>query len=134
MRDRLLRQNFAVDEIDRVVERLTADGTLDDRRVALAAARSGATLKRRGRRRVLQQVQQLGISAETARAAVDEVFGDLDESALLQAALDRRLKGANPRELDRNAIARIVRSLVRQGFDAHAIYAWLRKGGTEVDE
>jgi SOS response regulatory protein OraA/RecX len=134
LRDRLQRRHFAEDEINRVVERLTADGTLDDRRVALAAARSGANIKRRGRRRVLQQVQQLGISAETARAAVDEVFGDLDESALLQGALDRRLKGANPRELDRNAIARIVRSLVGQGFDAHAVYARLRKGGAEVDE
>jgi SOS response regulatory protein OraA/RecX len=134
LRDRLLRRRFAEDEINRVVARLTADGTLDDRRVALAAARSGATIKRRGRRRVLQQVQQLGISAETARAAVDEVFCDLDESALLQAALDRRLKGANPRELDRHAIARLVRSLVGQGFDAHAVYARLRKGGAEVDE
>ena len=110
MRDRLLRRHFAEDEINRVVERLTADGTLDDRRVALAAARSGAKVKRRGRRRVLQQLQQLGISAETARAAVDEVFGDLDESALLQAALDRRLKGANPRELDRNAIAKALKT------------------------
>ena len=134
LRDRLLRRRFDPAEVDLVVERLSRDGTLDDRRVALASARLGAQVKRRGRRRVLQQIQQLGIHADTARAAVDEVFGALDESALLQAALERRLKGAHPRELDRKAVARIVRSLVGQGFDAHAVYEQLRTGGTEVDE
>ena len=134
LRDRLLRRRFSDEEVDRVVERLRRDGTLDDRRVALAAARSSARVKRRGRRRVLQQLQLLGIDADTARAAVEEVFSDVDESSLLEAALDRRLKGANPRELDRQAIARIVRGLVGQGFDAHAVYARLRKGGAEGDE
>jgi len=133
LRDRLLRRGFPEEEIDRVVDRLVRDGTLDDRRVALASARLGASIKRRGRRRVLQQVQRLGINTETAREAVDEVFSEIDESALLQAAIDRRLKGANPRELDQKATARIVRSLVGQGFDAHAVYARLRKGGAEVD-
>lgn len=117
-----------------MLDRLKQDGTLDDRRVALASARLEAAVKRRGRRRVLQQVQQLGIDATTARAAVDAVFDELDESALLEQALDRRLKGANPRALDQKALARIIRSLVGQGFDASHVYSRLRKKGAEVDE
>ena len=134
LRDRLARRKFESDDIDEVVRRLTRDGTLDDRRVALASARLEAAIKRRGRRRVLQHVQQLGISAATAKAAVDEVFGEIDEGALLEHAIERRLKGANPRSLDRTAIARIVRSLVGQGFAPGQVYARLRKKGTEPGE
>ena len=134
LRDRLARRQFEPTEIDEVIRRLTRDGTLDDRRVALASARLEGAIRQRGRRRVLRQVQQLGIGAVTAKAAVDEVFGELDESALLEHALERRLKGADPRSLDRKATARIVRSLVGQGFAPGQVYARLRKKSAEGDE
>jgi regulatory protein len=134
LRDRLARRQFEPHVIDDVVQRLTRDGTLDDRRVALASARLEAAVRRRGRRRVLQHVQQLGISAAAAKAAVDEVFGELDESALLEQAIERRLKGANPRSLDRHAVARIVRSLTGQGFEPGQVYARLRRKGAQADE
>src|SRR5688572_17420398 len=86
LRERLARRKFEPDVIETVIQRLTLDRTLDDRRVALAFARMEATVRRRGKRRVLQRVQQLGISPETARAAVDEVFGDVDETAMLNMA------------------------------------------------
>jgi SOS response regulatory protein OraA/RecX len=127
----LTRRRFPADEIERVIVQLTADRTLDDRRVAVAAARVEGTIRRRGRRRVLQRVQQLGVSASVARAAVDEVFEEIDEQALLDAAIERKLKGALARELDDKAKARIVRSLVGQGFDAGQIYARLRGQGKE---
>ena len=53
LRDRLARRKYAADEIDTVITRLTQDGTLDDRRVALASAHMAAIVKRRGRRRIL---------------------------------------------------------------------------------
>src|SRR5687767_9911099 len=134
LRERLARKQFDDAEIDAVVQRLTQDRTLDDRRVALASARLDAAIKRRGRRRVLQHVRQLGVSATIAEAAVNEVFGELDENALLERALERRLKGANPRLLDRQALARVVRSLVGQGFDPGQVYARLRRKSTEGDE
>ena len=56
------------------------------------------------------------MSRSTARAAVDEVFGELDEEALLAAALDRRLRRGlmieGPTEF-----ARLYRYLIGQGFD-----------------
>lgn len=134
LRDRLARRKFAREEIDAVIRRLTRDGTLDDRRVALASARLQAGIRRRGRRRVLQQVQQLGISAMTAKAAVDEVFGELDESALLENAIERRLKGTDLGSLDRKGMARLVRSLVSQGFEPGQVYSRLRKRGAKTDE
>ena len=46
---------------------------------------------------------------------------DLDEDELLQNALDRRLRGQSAQALDERARARIVRSLVAQGFNLGAI-------------
>jgi regulatory protein len=134
LRDRLARRDLAREEIDRTIEKLTADGTLDDRRVALAAARTDATVRRRGRRRVVQHLQQLGIDRDAAEAAIGEVFGDLDESALLDQAIDRGLRGRAIDALDRKDFARIVRRLVGQGFEPGAVYARLRRKGIERDE
>jgi regulatory protein len=131
LRRRLARRKFDPGDIEDAIARLATDRTLDDRRVAVAAARLEGTIRRRGRHRVLQRVQQLGVSASVAKAAVDEVFGEIDEQALLEAAIERKLKGATARELDEKAKARIVRSLVGQGFDAGQIYARLRGMGKE---
>jgi regulatory protein len=126
LRQRLARRQFESREIEDVIARLTEDNSLDDRRVAVAAARLEGTIKNRGRRRVLQRVQQIGVSASVAKGAVDEVFAGIDEKALLDRAIDKKLKGANPRDLDEKAKARLVRSLVGQGFDLDQIYERLR--------
>ena len=134
IRDRLARRDVPPDQIDDAIARLTADRTLDDRRVALAAARTDAVIHRRGRRRVLQHLQQIGIDREAAATAVDEVFGDLDEVALLDQAISRSLRGQSAKALDRKGLARIVRRLIGQGFEPGAVYARLRRKGAEADE
>ena len=134
VRDRLTRRDVPSDQIDDAIARLTADRTLNDRRVALAAARTDAAIHRRGRRRVLQHLHQIGIDRETAAAAVDEVFGELDESALLDQAIARSLRGQSATTLDRKGLARIVRRLIGQGFEPGAVYARLRRKGSEADE
>jgi regulatory protein len=134
LRTRLLRRKCDADDIDNAIRRLAQDGTLDDRRVAMAVARVEGAVRHRGRRRALQRVQQLGVSAGVAEAAVNDVFGDLDEGALLDRAIDKRLKGASPRTLDAKAVARLVRGVVGQGFDAGTIYARLRARGRPSDD
>jgi regulatory protein len=136
LRDRLARRKFEPIEINEVIDRLTRDRTLDDRRVALASARLEASIRRRGKRRVLQQVQRLGISGDVAKAAVDEVFSEINEQAILDHAIARRLRGTTVDTLDAKGIARIVRGLVSQGFEAAEVYARLRtrRGGRKDDE
>ena len=126
LRDRLARRKFEPADIDAVVARLIADRTVDDRRVAVAAARMEAAIKGRGKRRVLQSVQRLGISEDIAQDAVSEVFGELDEASLFDKALEKRLKGQAVRDLDERARARIVRQLVGQGFEFSRILRALR--------
>jgi SOS response regulatory protein OraA/RecX len=134
LRDRLARRRVPDDEIDQVVARLTADRTLDDDRVALAAARTEATVRRRGRRRILQRLRQIGIAHDAAARAVETVFADLDEDALLDRAIARSLRGRPPEALDRAQLARIVRRLVGQGFAPGAIHARLRTERSDADE
>ncbi len=79
-------------------------------------ARRESVVRHRGRVRVLQKIRELGIAESIADAAVDEVFGEIDEHELLDRALERRLKGADVDRLDDKARARIVRGLMAQGF------------------
>ena len=121
LRTRLKRRQIDDDDIEAAVSRLKADGTLNDRRVALALARMESAIKHRGQSRVIQKVRQAGINSETAEDAVREVFEEVDESALLDRALERRLRGKAPKELDDKGRARVVRGLVAQGFRLEAI-------------
>ncbi len=126
VRTRLVRRKFERADIDEAIERLRKDGTLNDRRVALAAARLESAIRHRGRARVLQKIRQLGIESATAETAVADVFADVDEGALLDVALERRLRGKAPKSLDDKGRARIVRGLVGQGFSIEAILKRLR--------
>ena len=121
LRTRLKRREFEADAIDAAVARLKEDRTLNDRRVALALARMESAIKHRGQSRVIQKIRQAGINSDTAEDAVREVFEEVDESALLDRALERRLRGKTPRELDDKGRARVVRGLVAQGFGLEAI-------------
>jgi len=126
VRTRLARKQFEDDDIEAAVERLRQDGTLNDRRVALAAARLESTVRHRGRARVIQKLRTLGIDGDLAASAVNEVFAEVDEGALLDRALTRRLRGQTPKELDQKARARVVRGLAGQGFAIDAILKRLR--------
>ena len=127
IRSRLKRRKFDAEDIDSAVSRLKENRTLNDRRVAVAIARMESSVKRRGRARVIQKIRQAGIDGETADDAVREVFEDVDESELLDHALERRLRGKTAKELDDKGRARIMRALVGQGFSFEAVIKRLRK-------
>jgi len=127
LRSRLKRRKFDADDIDSAVDRLKENRALNDRRVAVAIARMESSIKRRGRARVIQKIRQAGIDGETADDAVREVFQDVDESDLLDQALERKLRGKTVKELDDKGRARIMRALVGQGFSFEAVMKRLRK-------
>jgi regulatory protein len=124
VRARLTRQQFDAEEIAAVLARLRHERALDDGRTARACARTELHVRHRGRLRVLRRVEALGIARAVARAAVDEVFAEVDERALLEQALDRRLKGAALE--NRAAQGRTYRYLLAQGFEPEAVATALR--------
>jgi len=132
VRARLARREFESGAIDTAVARLRAERALDDRRTALACARTEAHVKRHGRLRALRTVEALGIDRGLARAAVAEVFGDVDEDALIAQALDRKLRppsreaSARPAAVEAAVARRLYRYLLAQGFDAGRVHAAIR--------
>jgi regulatory protein len=126
LRARLVRRKIDPQDIDAAISRLKEDGTLNDRRVARAMARLESEIRHRGRSRVIQKIRQAGIAGDAAEDAVREVFEDVDENALLERALERRLRGKSARELDDKGRARIVRGLVAQGFRLEAVLKRLK--------
>ena len=120
VRQRLARKGYEAEEIDEAAERLKSERAIDDARVAGAIARTETSVKRRGKLRVKQQIARAGIASSTAREAVDEVFGDIDDEALLAAALGRRLKDDRPIADDRE-FQRLYRYLIAQGFESDKV-------------
>jgi regulatory protein len=126
LRTRLGRRGCDPDAIDQALDRLKRDRTLDDGRVARAAARLEAGVRRRGPARVRQRLQAMGLASDVIQQALVETFEEVDESALLGAALARRLRGRALDDLDDKARARLVRGLVGQGFALGAVLKKIR--------
>jgi len=124
VRQRLARRQHDCSDIDAAVSRLTVEGSLDDARAAAAIARHETTVSRRGRQRVIRQIEAAGIAPELARRAADDVFADLDPEAQLAAALDRRLRGRSA-VADEREHRRLYRYLVAQGFEPDRVHAIL---------
>ncbi len=116
IRYRLARKEFSPEDIDSAVAALRESRALDDERVAAAIARTETTIKRRGKLRVRRQIEQAGIAKAIAARAVDDVFGELDPDALIEAALAKRLRGGRPIADDRE-FQRLYRYLSAQGFE-----------------
>jgi regulatory protein len=133
LRGRLLERDHPPDEVEAAIAHLLETGALDDRRVASAYARTSVTVKGRGRLRVQRELHDLGIPRDVAAAALADVFGDVDERALVDRALKKKLRGRT-RVTDRAEQARLYQFLMRQGFSPAAVTAALRKLGGRADE
>ena len=93
IRQRLARKEYSQDDIDEAVARLRAERAINDQRVAEAIVRTETGIRKRGKVRVRLQLERAGIAKETARTAIDDEFGAIDDDALLQSSLQKRLRG-----------------------------------------
>ena len=126
LRTRLSKRKFDEDDIETAVARLRRERALDDRRTAVACARTQVRIKHRGRARVVRQIEALGIARDVARDAVAEVFAEVDEAALLEHALDRRLRHGMTL-IDPAVFRRVHRYLLGQGFAPDRVMTLLRR-------
>jgi regulatory protein len=120
VRQRLARKEHDADDIDAAIARLRDERALDDARVAEAIARTETSIRKRGKLRVRMQIERAGISKATAKRAIDEVFGNLDDDALLEASLAKRLRGRDTIADDRE-MQRLYRYLIGQGFESDRV-------------
>lgn len=127
VRDRLADRGYSDAAIGPAVDRLRQERTIDDRRVASAAARTEARVRRRGPRRILGKLISMQIDRDLAQEVVKELFGETDEQELLETTLERRLRGNFERLKDPLERRKVLTYLVRQGFSASAAASTLRQ-------
>ena len=136
VRLRLQDRGFSREDIEAGIADLIESGALDDSRVARAYAQTAATVKGRGRLRVMRELLQMGIHSDVAAQALGEVFGELDERALIAKALQKKLRGRT-KLADQQDYARTYQYLMRQGFSPAGVTAALRRfrsgGSTDQD-
>jgi regulatory protein len=120
VRQRLARKQHDADAIDAAIERLRAERAIDDARVAEAIARTETSIRRRGKLRVRMQIERAGIGKAIATQAIDAVFDNIDDDALLEASLQKRLRGRATIADDRE-FQRLYRYLAGQGFESDRI-------------
>jgi regulatory protein len=120
IRQRLARKEHSPEEIDEAIARLRQERAIDDRRVADAIARMETGIRKRGKVRVRMQIERAGIDKATAKAAIDELFGAIDDEALLEASLRKRLHGRETIADDRE-FQRLFRYLIGQGFESDRV-------------
>ena len=120
VRQRLARKGHDPDAIEAAVTRLREERAIDDTRVAEAIARTETTLHRRGKLRGRMQIERAGIAKATAKRAIDDLFDVVDDAALLEASLTKRLRGRDTLADDRE-FQRLYRYLVSQGFESDRI-------------
>ena len=126
IRQRLALREHDPEAIDEAVARLIEERAIDDNRVAHAIARMETGIRKRGKLRVRRKIESAGISPVTAKRALDEVFGSLDDDDLLESALAKRLRrGATI--ADEREFNRLYRYLVGQGFEPQRVLAILRR-------
>ncbi len=125
LRTRLLDRGCSEADVDTVIGRLLADRTLDDRRAAVAIARTHALVKARGRLRIERELQARGVDPDTARATLDEVFAELSEPELLERALRKRVRSGRIR--DQAQFRRLYAYLVRLGYPTDKVVGLLKK-------
>jgi len=126
VRQRLARKGHEPDAVEAAVERLRAERAIDDARVAEAIAHTETAVRRHGRLRVKRQMEHAGIAPAIARGALDAVFGAIDDEAMLEAALVRRLRGRDGLA-DEAEVRRMFRYLVSQGFEPERVVTALKR-------
>jgi SOS response regulatory protein OraA/RecX len=104
---------------------LRDERAINDQRVAEAIVRTETGIRKRGKVRVRMQLERAGIAKETAKAAIDNVFEAIDDAALLESSLRKRLRGRET-IADEREFARLFRYLIGQGFESDRVMRALR--------
>jgi regulatory protein len=120
VRDHLRQRGLEAAVIESVLRELEAEGYLDDRKLALDWTRYRLQTHPCGRRRLAWELEGRGVERALREEVLREVYAEVDEAALAERALAKRLR-PEAHELSPRDYGRLVRYLMRLGFDADVI-------------
>lgn len=112
---KLVRGEYGERVINDVLDQLEKLDYVDDKRFAIAKATSAAQHKHHGKRRAAVELMKAGVTGETARRALEDVYETHDSMAVARQLAEK--KAPSLRRLDPVvARRRLVGMLLRRGF------------------
>jgi regulatory protein len=120
MRTYLERRAEDADVVKGVLDRLKQLDYLDDARYARQFVRLHTELRKQGPFRIARDLRARGVPDRHIEAALAERSTEPNESAVVRARLERRIKLMHG-PLDERRVASLYRSLLRAGFSADTI-------------
>ena len=121
---KLAARDVPAEIVQEAIERVVGYGYLDDAALAAQLAR-GMRNRGYGRRRAEHKLRERGLRGPSADIALEEAYGEQDETVLAREALGRRSVAD---DADRR---RALAFLSRRGFSAGAAWAAIRRAGGE---
>jgi regulatory protein len=120
LKRKLARREYGGPVIEAALDDLARMGYINDARFAQTKAQSAAQHKQHGPRRAMVELMKAGVTGETARRAVEDVYEATDGAAIARKLAEKqiaRLKRLEPQAARR----RLIGMLQRRGFDYDTI-------------
>lgn len=131
---KLTSRGFSADSIVAVLERLAAEGYLNDQRFAERWTESALCSGRGYGVRILQDLLSRGIPRAIATAAITAVAADYPEHDALAALVSKRFSAFNPASSSLKEKQRVYSYLQRRGFSLQTISEFFHMRGEELDK
>lgn len=126
IRDYLKKKGYLDDVCDYVTDKMKGYGFLDDAAYAKAYCESAG--KKKGRRLILAELRQRGVSEEIASAALDCMTGEEDSAFRV---LEKYLRG---KPSDRKTLSKGFAYLIGKGFDYDTAREALKRFGADDED
>lgn len=132
---KLAARGFDEDEVQAALDRLAAQGHLDDAKTAADFVAYRQESKGEGRHRLRAELQRRGADSDAIDQALSSLPDDDLEPARVAAGEWSRRRSLAPGRFSERDRAALARHLERQGFSRRAIFAVLNEaGGDPGDE
>ena len=128
LRRKIIQRGYPATDADKTIDRLTANGILDDARYASQFARGKLLGSGASKRRIRQQLYQRGIGGEVADSAIDAVIEDeaIDLDTVVEK--DARKKLGSLGALEPLVVKRrLYAHLARRGYNIDEINRVMKK-------
>lgn len=135
LRQKLLRRAENQGDIPPILERLKEYGYLDDRRYAESFSAARLENQGFGRARVVSDLRKRRVAPGLAEKAVNAAYAETDETALVEAYLRRKFRGAALEQTlqDPRKLAAAYRRLRAAGFSAGNSIRTLKRFAAEPE-
>lgn len=136
LRPRLARRAADSEDVAKVIASLKEYGYLDDSKFAGLVATARRDNQGLGKQRVLRELRGRRIAPAVAERAVEEVYEGADESALIDAFLQRKFRSVNLASYlkEEKNLASAFRKLRYAGFSASGSIRALRQFSSRAEE